>query len=229
MRPVRFRTSDGVTLEGEIRDADPPIRGTAVLCHPHPKYGGSKDHPVLWAVRNELAGKRHLTVLSFNFRGVLGSDGRYSGWRGGLADTAAAVDAVRREAPGPTVMVGWSFGATMALRHALIDDRVTAVTLIAIPLGDTARGGARLPTLGELEGLTAPVLLVAGDADAICPTGNLHNLARWLPRAEVKILRGADHFFAQRERELAAAAGDFFDEALSTAEERRDPSAPSSA
>jgi alpha/beta superfamily hydrolase len=228
MRPVRFRTRDGMTLEGEIRDADPPIRGTAVLCHPHPKYGGSKDHPLLWAVRNELAGKRHLTTLSFNFRGVLGSEGRYSGWRGGLADTASAVDAVRSEGPGPTVMVGWSFGATMALRHALIDDRVAAMALIAIPLGDAARGGARLPTLGELEGLTAPVLLVAGDADAICPTGNLHNLAGWLPHAEVTVFEGADHFFARRERQLAEVVGEFLDRALSTAE-RRGPSSPSSA
>ncbi|HEV3475195.1 MAG TPA: alpha/beta fold hydrolase [Actinomycetota bacterium] len=228
MRQVRFRARDGITLEGEVREADPPVRGTAVLCHPHPKYGGSKDHPVLWAVRNELAGKRHLTVLSFNFRGVLGSEGRYSGWRGGLADTAAAVDAVRNEAEGPTVMVGWSFGATMSLRHALVDERIAALVLIAIPLGDTARGGARLPTLGELERLTAPVLLVAGDADGICPVGNLRNLARWVPHGEVKIVPGTDHFFGRREREVAAAAGAFFEEVLSTAE-RRGPSGPSSA
>jgi alpha/beta superfamily hydrolase len=228
MRPVPFRTRDGITLEGEIRDADPPVRGTAVLCHPHPKFGGSKDHPVLWAVRNELAGTRHLTVLSFNFRGVMGSEGRYSGWRGGLADVAAAVDAARAEAEGPTVIVGWSFGATMALRHALVDDRVAAVALIALPLGDTARGGAQLPTIGELEQLKAPVLLAAGDTDGICPVGNLHNLARWLPRAEVAIVKGADHFFARRERELANAVGSFVEGVLSTSE-RRDPSAPSSA
>jgi alpha/beta superfamily hydrolase len=228
MRPVRFRTRDGITLEGEVRDGDPPVRGTAVLCHPHPKFGGSKDHPLLWTVRNELAGTRHLTALAFNFRGVLGSEGRYAGSAGGLADTAAAVDAVRGEVPGPTVMVGWSYGATMALRHALADDRVAAVALIALPLGDTARGGAQLPTIGELEHLRVPVLLVAGDADAICPVGNLHNLARWLPRAEVTIVDGADHFFAKREREVASAVGSFFEEVVSTAE-RRDPSAPSSA
>ena len=234
MRPIRFRTADGITLEGEIRDADPPARGTAVLCHPHPKYGGSKDHPVLWALRNDLAGRRHLTVLSFNFRGVMGSEGRYAGREGGLADVATAVETVRREQDGPTVMAGWSYGGTMALRHALADDRVRALALLAIPLGDTARGGATFPTLGELEQLAIPVLLVAGSEDAICPVGNLRNVARWLPQAEVEIVSGADHFFGRRERDVAQMVGDFVDRVLSTVERgdptaRRGPSAPSSA
>ena len=229
MRPVRFRTADGITLEGEIRDADPPVRGAAVLCHPHPKYGGNKDHPVLWALRNELAGRRQLTVLSFNFRGVVGSEGRYIGRRGGLADAAAAVETVRRQAAGPTVMAGWSYGGTIALRHALADDRVAALALLAIPLGDMARGGAAFPTLGELERLAVPVLLVAGSEDAICPLGNLRNVARWLPRAEVEIVQGTDHFFGRREREVARLVGEFVDRALSSSAERPGPTAPSSA
>src|SRR5207253_4368040 len=58
---LTFRAPDGVELEGELREPDGEPRGSAVICHPHPLQGGSKDHPLLWAIRNELA-RRGLTV-----------------------------------------------------------------------------------------------------------------------------------------------------------------------
>jgi alpha/beta superfamily hydrolase len=210
---IRFQTEDGLSLQGELREADGAPRGTAVLCHPHPRYGGSKDHPVLWALRNDLAAHRKLTVLSFNFRGVMGSQGDYGGGHDEVRDVAAAVDRVRAQAPGPTVLGGWSFGAWVALRHALGDERVKAVCLVAIPLGEA--GGRRpLPTLGDLEGLRTPVLLVAGDRDHICPVAELRNLAGWIPQAEAVIVEGADHFFERREREMATRVGEWVDRAL---------------
>lgn len=215
MSTVRFAAADGVSLEGELRPADRRPRGTAVLCHPHPEHGGSKDHPILWAIRNELAARRGLTVLAFNFRGVMGSEGSYGGGEAELLDVAAAVDRVRREAEGPTVLVGWSFGAWIALRHALADPRVAALVLIAFPLGSRATSTNRpLPGVGDLEGLGAPTLLVAGDTDQICPVDGMRNLARWIPRAETLVIPGADHFFGRREGELAAAIGDWVDRDL---------------
>jgi alpha/beta superfamily hydrolase len=70
VEPIRFPTEDGVSLEGELRMTEGRARGSAVICHAHPKHGGSKDHPILWAVRNELA-HRGFAVLSFNFRGTV--------------------------------------------------------------------------------------------------------------------------------------------------------------
>ena len=94
VEPVTFLTEDGVRLEGELRVPDDP-RGAAVLCHAHPRHGGWKDHPILWAVRNELAGKRGLAVLGFNFRGTMGPRGTYGGGRDELRDARAAVGFVR--------------------------------------------------------------------------------------------------------------------------------------
>ena len=68
MDALRFSAEDGVSLEGELRLPDGHTRGSAVVCHPHPEHGGSKDHLLLWAIRNELVA-RGLAVLSFNFRG----------------------------------------------------------------------------------------------------------------------------------------------------------------
>src|SRR5215218_6298454 len=121
MDPVTFTTADGARLEGELRLPDEPARGSAVLCHPHPRHGGSKDHPLLWAIRNELAATRGLAVLSFNFRGVMGSAGTYGGGRDELKDAAAAVGEIRASVGDglPTLVVGWSFGASVALREAI--------------------------------------------------------------------------------------------------------------
>ena len=87
---MRFSAEDGVSLEGELRLPDGHTRGSALVCHPHPRHGGSKDHPLLWAIRNELVA-RGLAVLSFNFRGVLGSGGTFGGGRTEIRGVAAAV------------------------------------------------------------------------------------------------------------------------------------------
>ena len=138
MEPVSFVTEDGVRLQGELRLPDGPARATAVLCHPHPKHGGSKDHPILWALRNHLAGVRDIAVLSFNFRGVMGSAGVYGGGHDEVRDVRAAIDRVREVAPDrPTVVVGWSFGANVGAAH------------LPGPAGDRGPGDDRHPAATE--------------------------------------------------------------------------------
>ena len=214
MTAVRFRTADGVTLEGELREAGGPPRGTAVLCHAHPQHGGSKDHPVLWAIRNDLAARRGLTVLGFNFRGVMGSGGEHGGGREELKDVASAVDRVRQEADGPTVMVGWSFGASVGLRHSLSDERVAALVLLGLPLGESSGRSPAISGPGGLEGYRRPVLLVAGDDDEICPVGSLRDVASRLPGAWTLVVPGGGHYFSSREREVAERIGEWVDRTL---------------
>ena len=209
MDPVTFTTADGVRLEGELRRDVPRPVATAAICHPHPRHGGSKDHPLLWAIRNELA-HRGFAVLAFNFRGVMGSGGSYGGGIDEVEDAAAAVGRVRTEAPeASTLLVGWSFGANVALREALHDDRVDALALVGIPL---APGDVELPPIPSPEELAAlgdrPVLLLAGDRDRYCPPDALRDLGAGIPRAEVVVVPGADHYFTRREREAAAIVGD---------------------
>ena len=117
MEAVAFSTEDGVRLEGELRLPEGAPRGSATICHPHPRHGGSKDHPILWAVRNELA-HRGFAVLSFNFRGVMGSGGTFGGGRDEVRDARAAIGRTGEEAPGlPSVVCGWLFSANVALRE----------------------------------------------------------------------------------------------------------------
>lgn len=213
MEQVWFETGDGVRLEGELRRPDAETRGSAVLCHPDPRAGGSKDHPLLWAVRNDLAA-RHLAVLSFNYRGVMGSSGEYGGGIGELDDARTAVGRVLEEARGPVFVCGWSFGASVAIRLALQDERVSAVALLGMPLGDSGLDLPPLPDREVLAGFGRPALLMAGEADPFCPVPDLKSLGRALPASEVVVVRGTDHFFWHREKEAARLVGEFAERAL---------------
>lgn len=224
MEPITFTTQDGVRLEGEVRRPEGPARGSAVICHPHPRHGGSKDHPILWALRNELVGHRDLVVLSFNFRGVMGSGGTYGGGRDEVADVRAAMDLIRDEAPErPMVLCGWSFGANVALREAVEDDRPAALVLYGIPLRPNNLTLPRLPEPATLRTVRRPVLLIAGDGDTYCPPEDVRAFAAKFPDASLALLEGTDHYLWRREREAAAFAGSFVERVLPPV--RRPPSA----
>jgi alpha/beta superfamily hydrolase len=207
---IRFGTEDGVSLEGELRRPQGKIVGSTVICHAHPRHGGSKDHPILWAVRNALA-RRGFVVLAFNFRGTMGSGGTYAGGRAEIRDVHAAIGRVRQEADGPTLVCGWSFGAAVALREALGDERVSALALIAPPLDPADIDVPPIPPAAELRTFRKPMLFLAGEGDVYCPRPRLESLAHALPNAGVEILAGTDHFLWRREDEAAEAVAAFAD------------------
>lgn len=213
MEPVRFTTEDGISLKGEIRYPEGPAAGSAVICHAHPRRGGSKDHPILWAVRNALA-SRGFVVLAFDFRGTMESGGTYGGGRKELADVDAAIGRVREGTEGPTLVCGWSFGASVALREAMTDERVAALALIGLPLDPADIDVPLPPGPTELRRFRRPVLLLAGEGDTYCPRPRLEALGRTLPNGDVVIVAGSDHFLWRREAEAARAVGAFADRAL---------------
>jgi uncharacterized protein len=219
MEPVTFSTDDAARLEGEVRMPEGEPRGSAVLCHPHPRHGGSKDHPLLWAIRNDLAATRHLAVLAFNFRGVMGSGGTYGGGRDEVRDVAAAIRTVReRTAPElPTALIGWSFGANVAVRAAIDDPRIAALALIGLPLVPNDVSLPPLPDATDLRALRRPVLLLAGEHDTFAPAAHVGSYADGFPQATVRIVSGTDHYFWRREREAAAIVGGFVERVLTPA------------
>jgi alpha/beta superfamily hydrolase len=213
---LRFTTEDAVSLEGELRLPEGPSAGSAVLCHALPTAGGSKDHPILWAIRNELAA-RGCAVLSFNFRGVMHSGGTYGAGRAEVRDVAAAVGFVDERTDGPILVCGWSFGANVALREAVTDPRVTALALVGIPLGERAPDVPELPSPAELRAFRRPVLLLSGQGDTFSPRPELELLARRLPVSQLAIVPGTDHFLWRREKQAAERIGAFAEEVLAEA------------
>jgi fermentation-respiration switch protein FrsA (DUF1100 family) len=98
---------------------------------------------------------------------------------------------------------------------AVTDERARARALVALPLGMTPAD----QLVERLSALTAPLLLVVGDADHICPEAQLRDLALKLPMAALEIVPGADHFWQGYERDLDALVGPFFARTLLANEE----------
>jgi alpha/beta superfamily hydrolase len=203
---VRFETEDGLWLEGEIRAPVGAPIGAAVICHAHPRFGGSKDYPLLWAIRIELT-HRGFAVLAFNFRGVMGSEGEHGGGVAEVADVRAAITRIRQDATGPTFIAGWSFGANVALREAIEDERVAALSLVGLPLTDLDL--PPLPAPDRLASYSRPVLLVSGADDQYSPEAGLRSLGEQLGNAQVEVVPGTNHYFSKREREAAEIVADF--------------------
>ncbi|HEY2803188.1 MAG TPA: alpha/beta family hydrolase [Actinomycetota bacterium] len=200
-----------MSLEGELRRPTGEPVASAIICHPHPLQGGSKDHPILWAIRNALA-HRGFEVLSFNYRGVMGSEGEYGGGVGETLDARAALDRVRKEVEGPSVVTGVSFGADVALRLALEDDRVAVLALVGF-----VEEYAERPAFASTEQLAAfgrPVLLLSGERDRFSTPEAIRAIAERFPNAKAAIVEDADHLFFRREREAAAVVGDFAERAV---------------
>ena len=115
------------------------------------------------------------------------------------------------------MLCGWSFGANVALREALDDDRVAALVLYGPPLSPQDLSLPPVPDAATLRTFRRPVLLLAGDADIYCPATALEELGAALPHGEVMVVEGTDHFLWRHEREAAGIAGAFVDRVLTPA------------
>jgi alpha/beta superfamily hydrolase len=135
----RFTASDGAALVGDLALPDAP-RLAAIICHPHPQYGGDRFNNVVTALFDALPGAG-IASLRFDFRAA------FSGGPGERLDAIAAIDELAGAVPDvPIVALGYSFGAMIAL--GLDDDRVTALGLVAPPLAMTPDATApTVPTL----------------------------------------------------------------------------------
>ncbi len=92
------------------------ITRAAVICHPHPLYGGTMHNKVVFRLAR-AARRTGAAVLRFNFRGVGAGEGSYDEGRGEQDDCRAAVAYMRNRYEGiPLVVGGFSFGARIALR-----------------------------------------------------------------------------------------------------------------
>jgi len=197
---VSFRSGD-LTLEGLL--ANPGGNApAAVVCHPHPLYGGSMFNNVVEAILTPMWHAGYAT-LRFNFRGVGASEGEHDGGPGEVDDAVAATafllaqSGVRKEG---AVMAGYSFGAMVAVTAGYERAEIARIVAVALPL---AMADARIP-----DGAAKPVLMVSGDRDSYSPVAGLQALkSRIGGSARLEIVAGTDHFFGGHEAELSRVLG----------------------
>jgi alpha/beta superfamily hydrolase len=174
----------------------------ALVCHPHPLYGGTLHNKVVFHTMKAL---NHFgyPVLRFNFRGAGLSHGEHDHGNGEVEDVRAALDWLDREFHLPLIFAGFSFGAAVGLRVACPDPRVRAVIGLGLPVSAI---DDRVYDFEFLGGCAKPKLFVSGDRDQFGPRAKLEGLVRSLPEPKKLVLiEGADHFFEGRLRELREA------------------------
>ncbi len=196
---VTFASGD-LSLEGLLALPGGDAAGAAVVCHPHPMYGGSMYNNVVEAILDALW-ERGYATLRFNFRGVGASEGEYDGGEGELDDALAAVKFIADRARVRGVLLaGYSFGASVALRAGLADPSVGRIVAVALPVAMTDPGAA--------SSSAKPLLLVSGDRDSYSPLDPMRELAGKIGRAaRLEVVSGADHFFGGFESRLSATIG----------------------
>ena len=207
---ITFSTEDQLRLEGRLSLPD-EIHGAAVLCHPHPLYGGTMSSAIIPALQRALRAVGWAS-LRFNFRGVGGSEGRFGRGVDEVLDVRAAMETiVERVGDVPRAIAGWSFGSLVGLATAVEDPSVGTYVGIAPPV--TVRHNTALPALPpekQRHDWSARVLLVAGTEDEFCQVDDLRPWAAELhPDATVTIYEGEDHFFSNDKHAMAGDVAAF--------------------
>ncbi|HXM94624.1 MAG TPA: alpha/beta family hydrolase [Candidatus Acidoferrum sp.] len=164
-------------------------RLAALVCHPHPLFGGTMHNKVVYQAAKSLDALG-LPVLRFNFRGAGMSGGTHDRGRGEQGDVSAALDFLAGEFPGvPLLVAGFSFGCWVGLRVGCADERVPELIGLGTPVNAT--------DFSYLRDCGKPKLFVHGANDEHGDIGKVEALVESLPgENRLVVVAGADHFFA---------------------------------
>jgi len=189
-------------LEAILEDPGMPGSSYAVVCHPHPLYGGTMQNKVVTTVARSLR-ECGIPTLRFNFRGVGASGGAFDQGVGETADADAVASWGAQRWPGrDLVLAGFSFGGYVALRLAQQRDAENRAPRLLITIAPAAeRFDAASTSVPR-----CPWLIIQGDADEVVDPAAVINWASTLdPKPQLRVLPGAGHFFHGRLPELRDA------------------------
>ncbi len=191
---------DGPAGALEALYTEPPGDGDsyAVVCHPHPLFGGTMENKVVTTLARSFQ-QCGMATVRFNFRGVGQSEGSYAEGRGETADAVAVADWAASRWPGrQLVAAGFSFGAYIAWRLAALRS-ATRLVMIAPPVQSFDFSVSGEPP-------QIPWLIVQGDADEVVDPIRVREWAdASVPPPNLVVLPGVGHFFHGHLNELRDA------------------------
>jgi uncharacterized protein len=201
---VKIPVSHG-HLEAALREPDGAARGAAVVCHPHPIYGGTMHTKAVYRAAQAL-NEAGLVALRFNFRGVGTSTGSHDEGIGEREDARAALDWLEARYPElPMIMGGFSFGSMVGLSVGSEDDRVVGLLGMGLPVEMDRYEYSYLADADK------PVLVVQGERDEFGPgevvAATLGDLG---PTITLVRVPDADHYFTGHLEELKDAVRGYY-------------------
>jgi uncharacterized protein len=161
----------------------------AVLCHPHPLFGGTLHNKVVYQAAKSLDALG-IPVLRFNFRGAGLSAGEHDRGLGERGDVQAAIDFLAAEFPNvPLLLGGFSFGSLVGLRVGCADPRVQELIGMGIPVNNS--------DFTYLGSCAKRKLIVQGTNDQYGGWEKVESaVAHAAGDTRLSFVQGADHFFA---------------------------------
>jgi alpha/beta superfamily hydrolase len=187
--------TQSLTLEGEVGviealldvPAGLQARGTAVIAHPHPLFGGTMHNKVVQTLARAFV-QCGWQAVRFNFRGVGASAGQYDEGRGEALDMVRLI--AQTAASGPLALAGFSFGAfvTSHVVNMLGTERAPEKLVL---VGTAASRFDVAPVPQELHART---LVLHGEQD---DTVSLQSVMDWArPQSlPITVIPGVSHFF----------------------------------
>jgi hypothetical protein len=192
--PAAIRGPDG-TLEA-VLDIPEQSDGShiAVICHPHPQYGGTMTNKVVHMLAKSF-NALDAAAVRFNFRGVGRSGGTYAQGEGETHDALAVLDWAAQRWPSAALsLAGFSFGGAVAIR-AGVERTIHRLVTVAPAIDRVSVSGERLPS--------CPWLLIQGDRDELVDPARVRMWVDSLTSPpELTLLPGVDHFFHGRLNDL---------------------------
>jgi alpha/beta superfamily hydrolase len=169
------------------RTTPPPL--AAVVCHPHPLFGGTMHNKVVFQAAKSIDALG-IPVLRFNFRGAGLSEGVHDRSVGERGDVAAALQFLIAEFPAvPLLVAGFSFGSVVSLRVGCQTPEVTDLIALGLPVNNA--------DVSYLFECPKPKLFVHGSNDEHGDIKKVEELIPTLPgENRLVIVQGVDHFFA---------------------------------
>jgi Predicted hydrolase of the alpha/beta superfamily len=192
---LRFRGEAGV-IDCAFDRLAGPVRGWALVLHPHPLHGGTRDNKVVTTIARACA-EQGLAVLRPNFRGVGASEGEFDKARGETADMLMLVEQFQAQFPdvveGAWVTAGFSFGTSVAAQLyselAAQSKRVPDRLILAGSAVERFR----------FRDVSVPedTVLIHGEADEVVPLSEAMEFAR-THQLPMIVMPDATHFFHGR-------------------------------
>jgi alpha/beta superfamily hydrolase len=184
-------------IETDINDPGNPRRGIALIAHPNPLQGGTKDNKVVTTLAKAFFALGYVAARP-NFRGIGATEGSHDGGRGEASDLIAVAGHLGREYGAlPLVLAGFSFGAFVQTRVA---KEVNPHRLVLV--GPAVN---RFPA----ETVPADTLVIHGEHDDVVPLAAVLDWARPQNLAIV-VVPGGEHFFHGRLNQLSGIVLRYF-------------------
>ena len=189
-------------IEAILKEPGTPVTRAAIVCHPHPLFGGTMHNKVVFRIARAFQ-DAGFAVLRFNFRGTGRSEGAHDQGRGEQDDLRAAIRFMEDQYAGAEIwLAGFSFGSSVMLRAACGDREIRALIAAGVPVSKV--------DFQTVTGCDRPKLFVQGARDEFGSAADLENfVARLDGPKQLKVIPDADHFFAGHLPELYQAVSEF--------------------